>query len=820
MKIIQIVCFALVLAVCERAEPTVWWVSQSGGSTGNCSSASTPNAGADPGVYLREIVDAVNCIGGNPRAGAGHTIRVKTGNYHSFGEPTSVWPSGASWSQPFILESAPNADVVISNLGYCCRMFDVSQGRESFEGGPFYYSYPWYNIWRGTPGHPLRWSGKDNNNGTALMRFDGGVGWLFEDVNFEADGGFINNIVNTGGEDFTFRRTKIGGSQVPGTYAMYMGATRNSLVEFSEIYDSASYCVHAYTGGGAGGNPTNLTYRYNVFRNCGLGETWGGAESSAILIDGPNGIIHNNVFIGGGYTATSSWSSTDNLQIYNNSFYGMQRGGIGLSGATSGTVTARNNVIWGTASGEAVTFGDGFFPGNLIGDHNICPSGGNAICTINGQNPLFVSPPSSFIDSQGRTVFTSTGNFQLQANSPAINQGLNLASVGVPTAVGTQDAAGTTRPQGAAWDLGACEWFSGAGQCPTFTVTPPKPVPSILITSPNAFGRYITNTATQTASGTADCAGGTFTGIAWENNQGGKGAATGTTSWQTTSMTLTPYQVNRISVTLTCSTGQASAMTDIAYNPAELIGAYAMDANSGTAVADTSGKGNNGTMNGAVAWTTTKRRYGTSGLDFSGGSVNIPQNGNNNKIVGGFSVVVSGVNPDAVYSNFRALLVNNYALYIYATTSGGAAMEGGGSCPASVVFAGFSDGTANHILCAASTAPLSIGQNTCVAVTYDGTALKIYQDKTQVASANMTQQLPKPPDADPQGIWQVGNSRFNEGMDGGFDELRIYNHGITAAQVATDCDTPIGVGTPAPPSGLKVGSVPIRIGDQDVKIGF
>jgi Concanavalin A-like lectin/glucanases superfamily len=33
------------------------------------------------------------------------------------------------------------------------------------------------------------------------------------------------------------------------------------------------------------------------------------------------------------------------------------------------------------------------------------------------------------------------------------------------------DANGTSRPQGSAWDIGACEWFSGAQVCPNLQGT-------------------------------------------------------------------------------------------------------------------------------------------------------------------------------------------------------------------------------------------------------------------------------------------------------------------------------------------------------------
>ena len=73
-----------------------------------------------------------------------------------------------------------------------------------------------------------------------------------------------------------------------------------------------------------------------------------------------------------------------------------------------------------------------------LNDTNMSATGSNTLTTnLVGTNPIFVN---------------AAGNdFQLQSNSPAINAGITLADI-------VTDYAGVTRPQGAAYDIGAYEY--------------------------------------------------------------------------------------------------------------------------------------------------------------------------------------------------------------------------------------------------------------------------------------------------------------------------------------------------------------------------
>jgi hypothetical protein len=160
-------------------------------------------------------------------------------------------------------------------------------------------------------------------------------------------------------------------------------------------------------------------------------------------------------------------ADTRNLKLYNNTFYNVGRSGNGVSGAaftndTFAPVPAavmfdvRNNIIWANAQA-------GYNTGCCVnGDFG----GGAATFSNNlwfgaGAAPSFDVNPKS-----GNPKFVVTGsNFRLAAGSPAIDAGSGVVASIVTDdfQLATSSLVRTLRPQGAGYDIGAYEKFTG--QC-------------------------------------------------------------------------------------------------------------------------------------------------------------------------------------------------------------------------------------------------------------------------------------------------------------------------------------------------------------------
>ena len=151
--------------------------------------------------------------------------------------------------------------------------------------------------------------------------------------------------------------------------------------------------------------------------------------------------VYNNLLLNGsgvvpptnGYIYDKPWSGgTKATEIYNNTIIGDSQGGTGVGAEEEGSIIKNNiltNLNYGIYQGGSSTISNNLFFNN---DTN----------GTTGTNPVLTNP-------------TLDGSYIPQAGSPAIDAGLSIASLF------TTDKAGTSRPQGAAWDIGAYEYASG-----------------------------------------------------------------------------------------------------------------------------------------------------------------------------------------------------------------------------------------------------------------------------------------------------------------------------------------------------------------------
>ena len=223
-------------------------------------------------------------------------------------------------------------------------------------------------------------------------------------------------------------------------HGWYMAAP-NSLIENCDIYDNAGYGIQIYSSGGVDNADNTIIRNNRIHDNRGDG---GVTLNHSANIQFYNNLVYNNA-----NGVAVSYGNPINTQIYNNTIYNHLGEGIGIGAGSSGTLI-RNNILFQNApainnSGTNTTF-----------SNNLCSSSGTG-CSVIG-NPLFVN--------------AAANDFHLTASSPAVNAGTTISTV-------ITDFDGVTRPQGAAYDIGAYEYASGG----TGDTTPPSTPGSLTATA-------------------------------------------------------------------------------------------------------------------------------------------------------------------------------------------------------------------------------------------------------------------------------------------------------------------------------------------------
>jgi hypothetical protein len=217
--------------------------------------------------------------------------------------------------------------------------------------------------------------------------------------------------------------------------------------------------------------------------------------------------------------------------------------------------------------------------------------------------------------------------------------------------------------------------------------------------------------------------------------------------------------------------------------PPGLVAAYSLDENTGTAVHDNSGGGNNGTLSNAT-WTAGK--YG-SALKFTGATnsyVTINSAASLNETTG--LTVEAWVNPStlnspdngwaaAVAKENRASAANDVSYALYAA-------GGTGTPPAlHLNLTGKGDQGVQ------GTAVLPLNTWTFLAGTYDGTTMKLYVNGTLVASRTMAGSI-----ATTTNPLRIGGDWSGEMFTGVIDNVRLYNRALVASEISTDMGVPVG----------------------------
>ena len=93
-----------------------------------------------------------------------------------------------------------------------------------------------------------------------------------------------------------------------------------------------------------------------------------------------------------------------------------------------------------------------------------------------------------------------------------------------------------------------------------------------------------------------------------------------------------------------------------------------------------------------------------------------------------------------------------------------------------------------------------------LATTYDGSALRLYVNGTEVATTTLSGAISTSAGA----VRIGGNSIWGESFQGRIDDVRIYNRALSATEIQTDMSNPVASGTttpPSPPQDLRIVTV-------------
>ena len=412
--------------------------------------------------------------------------------------------------------------------------------------------------------------------------------------------------------------------------------------------------------------------------------------------------------------------------------------------------------------------------------------------------PPDTSPPSA---PSGLSASTTIGSATLNWTASSDNVGVSRYNVHRSQTSGFTPAAGNriAQPTGTSYTdsgLAAGTYYYrvtaedaagniSAASAQVTAVVPADQPPSVSVTAP-ASGATVSSTVPVTAGASDDVG---VAGVQFKlgtTNLGSEDtSAPYSISWDTTTVSNGSYSITAVARDTAGQTTTSTAITVTVSNSAGpplglgLVAAYGFDAGSGSTVADSSGKGNVGSISGPV-WSGAGR-FG-SALSFDGVNdwVSVPDASSLDLTTG--MTLEAWVRPSALGS-WRTLVFKERSggiVYgLYADQAGGR--------PLGEMFIG-SDRSVT------GTAALPLNAWTHLATTYDGSQLRLYVNGALASSTAVTGAM-----AASTGVLHLGgNSVWGEWFAGLIDEVRVYDRALSGSEVQQDMATAVS-GSPPPP---------------------
>jgi VCBS repeat-containing protein len=207
--------------------------------------------------------------------------------------------------------------------------------------------------------------------------------------------------------------------------------------------------------------------------------------------------------------------------------------------------------------------------------------------------------------------------------------------------------------------------------------------------------------------------------------------------------------------------------------PPGLVAAYSFNEGSGPTLIDRTGLGRTGTVSGAT-WSTAGRNGGALSFDGVNDIVTIADHNSLDLTTG--MTLEAWVRPSTVSGGRTVLMKNRSGGLAYSLLAGDAA-----SLPA-----GYVRTTSDQN--ATGTTAIGINVWTHLAVTYDGTTLRLYVGGVEVASRALSGAMVVTTNA-----LTIGGNTLGVGyFQGLIDDVRIYNRALTAIEIQTDMGAAVG----------------------------
>ncbi len=351
------------------------------------------------------------------------------------------------------------------------------------------------------------------------------------------------------------------------------------------------------------------------------------------------------------------------------------------------------------------------------------------------------------------------------------NEGNRIATVTGTSHADTGLAAGTYHYRVLAED--AAGNVSAASAQSSGTATGDTSPPSVTLTAP-APGSTVRGSVAVTATATDDVG---VAGVRFRVD--GVDVGTEDTSspysftWDTTAASAGSHTLTAVARDAAGNTTTAPAVTVMVDNsppagPAP-VAAYSFEDGAGNTLTDVTGKGHAGTIREA-SWTTSGRTG--KALQFDGVNDWVTIDDVTDLRLTTAMTIEAWVNPSAV-SNWRTVIMKEragelaYALYSSGLNRPSAYLLGGSATSGSAI---------------------TVNTWTHLAATYDATTIRLYVNGVQRATAARTNALA----ASAGALRLGGNSIWGEWFAGRIDDVRIYDKALTAAQITTDMNAPVG----------------------------